>query len=200
MLRGFLYKIENQINHKVYIGKTYRKPTQRLAEHFKCADTGKRSKLYDAMREFGKSNFSFDILGTYEEIDLEYAEINTIKEYNSYLDGYNESVGGEGQRHNKVADKDIIDFYKTTLDVKQTALEFDVTTTYVKTILVRCDVKEYLKTQKPFALYNDDGDFVKKFNSIEEAVDEGYDKQEIIQTLNGKNNLKFYSWSYDIPF
>lgn len=199
-MRGFLYKIENQINHKVYIGKTYRKPNQRLAEHYKCADTGKRSKLYDAMRAFGKSNFSFNILGTYEEIDLEYAEINTIKEYNSYLDGYNESVGGEGQRHNRVADKDIIDFYKTTLDVKQTALEFDVTTTYVKTILVRCDVKEYLKTQKPFALYNDDGDFVKKFNSIEEAVDEGYDKQEIIQTLNGKNNSKFYSWSYDIPF
>lgn len=199
-MRGFLYKIENQINHKVYIGKTYRKPNQRLAEHYKCADTGKRSKLYDAMRAFGKSNFSFNILGTYEEIDLEYAEINTIKEYNSYLDGYNESVGGEGQRHNRVADKDIIDFYKTTLDVKQTALEFDVTPTYVKTILVRCDVKEYLKTQKPFALYNDDGDFVKKFNSIEEAVDEGYDKQEIIQTLNGKNNSKFYSWSYDIPF
>lgn len=199
-MRGFLYKIENQINHKVYIGKTYRKPNQRLAEHYKCADTGKRSKLYDAMRAFGKNNFSFNILGTYEEIDLEYAEINTIKEYNSYLDGYNESVGGEGQRHNRVADKDIIDFYKTTLDVKQTALEFDVTPTYVKTILVRCDVKEYLKTQKPFALYNDDGDFVKKFNSIEEAVDEGYDKQEIIQTLNGKNNSKFYSWSYDIPF
>lgn len=199
-MRGFLYKIENQINHKVYIGKTYRKPNQRLAEHYKCADTGKRSKLYDAMRAFGKSNFSFNILGTYEEIDLEYAEINTIKKYNSYLDGYNESVGGEGQRHNRVADKDIIDFYKTTLDVKQTALEFDVTTTYVKTILVRCDVKEYLMTQKPFALYNDDGDFVKKFNSIEEAVDEGYDKQEIIQTLNGKNNSKFYSWSYDIPF
>lgn len=199
-MRGFLYKIENQINHKVYIGKTYRKPNQRLAEHYKCADTGKRSKLYDAMRAFGKSNFSFNILGTYEEIDLEYAEINTIKEYNSYLDGYNESVGGEGQRHNRVADKDIIDFYKTTLDVKQTALEFDVTPTYVKTILVRCDVKEYLKTQKPFALYNDDGDFVKKFNSIEEAVDDGYDKQEIIQTLNGKNNSKFYSWSYDIPF
>lgn len=199
-MRGFLYKIENQINHKVYIGKTYRKPNQRLAEHYKCADTGKRNKLYDAMRAFGKSNFSFNILGTYEEIDLEYAEINTIKEYNAYLDGYNESVGGEGQRHNRVADKDIIDFYKTTLDVKQTALEFDVTTTYVKTILVRCDVKEYLKTQKPFALYNDDGDFVKKFNSIEEAVDEGYDKQEIIQTLNGKNNSKFYSWSYDIPF
>ena len=54
----YLYKIENQLNNKCYVGFTSTTPTLRWYQH--CANAykkEKKSKLYSAMRKHGKDVF-----------------------------------------------------------------------------------------------------------------------------------------------
>ena len=94
---AIIYKIENQINHKVYIGKTIRTLAIRKQEHLRSYLT-KDTKLYRAMRKYGINNFSFSILeSNISENDISQKEQEYIKKYNSYYDGYNSTFGGEGE-------------------------------------------------------------------------------------------------------
>ena len=96
---GYIYKIVNQINGKIYIGQTIRSVSLRFKEHLKLAtlEKNKKSLLYKAIVKYGKENF---IVQTVEECDnnaLDEREKYWISFYNSFLgDGYNATSGGEG--------------------------------------------------------------------------------------------------------
>ena len=68
---GYIYKITNQINGKVYIGQTSKiDPTKRWNEHRHAViDPDQRERpLYRAMRKYGIDNFKFEVIETvYEE-------------------------------------------------------------------------------------------------------------------------------------
>ena len=96
-----IYKIENQINHHLYIGKA-KNIEQRWSAHKSNAKNMKENHLYRAMRKYGIENFSFDII---EEIPIEKYDLISsekekywIKYYHAYIDpnNYNETEGGEG--------------------------------------------------------------------------------------------------------
>lgn len=102
MISG-IYKIENKINHHIYIGKS-KNIDNRWSQHKSTARLGKGTKnhLYNAIRKYGIENFELSII---EEISLEEydnisseREIYWIKYYNAYSDpnNYNETKGGEG--------------------------------------------------------------------------------------------------------
>lgn len=92
---AFIYKIENAINNKIYIGFSIN-IKQRLADHknkYKKLD----SKLYRAIRKYGIDNFSFEII--YCSNDIEYT-LNTMEPYfigiyNAFSNGYNATIGGD---------------------------------------------------------------------------------------------------------
>lgn len=95
-----IYKITNLINNKVYIGKT-RNSERRWKDHQRLAFTPNHKEynkaLYLAIRKYGLDNFIFEII---EEL-LDYSlsdekEQYWIKVYDSYNNGYNESLGGDG--------------------------------------------------------------------------------------------------------
>ena len=98
---GFIYKITNLINQKIYIGLTTKvRPTDRYSQHRYCAahlSPNDNSYLHKAMSKEGLENFSFEII---EEIDnhlLSEREKYWIQKYNSYVpNGYNLTLGGEG--------------------------------------------------------------------------------------------------------
>lgn len=102
---GYIYKILNKINNKIYIGLTKSKnPQTRWLKHthdYKYAKTYSKRPLYEAMNKYGIENFYFEII---EEIDNSYLserEIYWIKFYNSYIGfknsyGYNATLGGDG--------------------------------------------------------------------------------------------------------
>lgn len=92
---AFIYKITNLINNKCYIGKTERTINERWHEHLK-----NRKKLnlplYKALNKYGIENFTIEILEECPSQILDVQEIYWISKYNSCINGYNCTQGGEG--------------------------------------------------------------------------------------------------------
>lgn len=100
MISG-IYKIENLINHKVYIGQS-KDILERFKQHINCAVNGNgKSYLYYSMRHYGVDNFSFVIIK--ETYDLDYWERFFIYWYKSYESeyGYNLTTGGQKSNERK---------------------------------------------------------------------------------------------------
>ena len=99
---GYIYKITNLVNNKVYVGQTSESIQQRWKEHLYEANYDKNRKynsaLHCAIRKYGPDNFNVSIL---EEVDnslLNNREMYWIEQYNSFKLGYNMTLGGEGTR------------------------------------------------------------------------------------------------------
>lgn len=97
---GYIYKITNLINNKVYIGQVYNKSIEtRFIRHCKCANPKSYSYLSRAIYKYGKENFKFEeIEECYSIKELNEREKYWIAYYNSTNSkfGYNLTLGGEG--------------------------------------------------------------------------------------------------------
>jgi len=113
-----IYKISNNINNHVYIGCSV-DIEKRFKEHlnYEKSITQQNKTLYKAFRKYGIENFTFKVIEECKKEDLEERECFYIKQYNSYLDGYNETIGGDigsfdrnGEKHPnaKLTQEDII--------------------------------------------------------------------------------------------
>ena len=91
-----IYKIENQINGKVYIGQSIN-IARRWKEHRSRANNND-TPLYRAINKYGLENFTFEILEECSVSELNEKEIYWIKYYNSTNRniGYNLTTGGNG--------------------------------------------------------------------------------------------------------
>ncbi len=94
---GYIYKIKNTINNKVYIGQTIRNPLLRKEEHFNnlLKGTHHNSHLQHSFNKYGDV-FEFEIIETCPDDELNEREIALIEQFNTYHKGYNETKGGEG--------------------------------------------------------------------------------------------------------
>ena len=114
---GIIYKITNNINGKVYIGQTTQsrgfkgrydckgEGIERVFNYYiQRRDSGDNfnTYLFNAIKKYGKKNFNVD-----EELDIAYSkeeldrkEIQYIKKYNSFNNGYNMNEGGGGNKGN----------------------------------------------------------------------------------------------------
>ena len=97
MENGKIYKITNTENNKVYVGCTINTLKQRFEEHcYRCFKTDINTKLCNSFRKYGVEKFTIELL---EECSLDVIynrEVEIIKEHNSFEDGLNSTVGGEG--------------------------------------------------------------------------------------------------------
>ena len=97
---AYIYKITNDINQKIYIGKTERNIEERFKEH--CREYRKKRcekrPLYAAMKKYGTEHFHVELV---EETDNpEEREQYWIKFYNSYgSTGYNATMAGDGKKY-----------------------------------------------------------------------------------------------------
>lgn len=110
MYEGFIYKIWNDVNDKLYIGQTKATIKDRWHGHMSSALCEKRSKsaLYNAMRKYGRDKFHIEQIDKIEAESLELLtekldelEILRINQYDSYSykgTGYNCEFGGVGKR------------------------------------------------------------------------------------------------------
>lgn len=97
---GYIYKITNLINNKIYIGQTRFLVEERFKQHLYEAKKGElQYPLYRAIRKYGKDNFKLEIIEYVKDEDLNKKEQYWIQYYDSYIKnnkGYNCTYGGEG--------------------------------------------------------------------------------------------------------
>lgn len=98
---GFIYKISNNFDDKIYIGLTTKKIAKDrwyqhryLAKHLSSSDN---SYLHRSMNEHGIDNFIFEVIEEIDDDKLPEREQYWINKFNSYVpNGYNLTLGGEG--------------------------------------------------------------------------------------------------------
>ena len=91
-----IYKYQNLINNKIYIGQTI-DIKQRIREHRYEAFNYNRDNciFHKALRKYGEDNFSFEILEECSKKELNEKEKYWINYYNSEIpNGYNMTSGG----------------------------------------------------------------------------------------------------------
>lgn len=97
-----IYKIENLINHKVYIGQA-QDITKRWINHRSAMNNPNdhcyNYHLYRSMRKYGIENFDFTILEECDIAELNEREKYWIQYYDSFFNGYNATLGGDGSRN-----------------------------------------------------------------------------------------------------
>lgn len=95
--KGRIYKIINKENGLIYIGCTISSLDKRFKEHLsRCFTSNYKSKLYNSMKKYGQDNFTIELI---EECDFNLiyeTEKKYIDQYNSYNNGLNATIGGEG--------------------------------------------------------------------------------------------------------
>lgn len=94
MRQGYIYKITNNFNDKIYIGQTARDIDTRFAEH--CSETRGHSRLHNAIQKYGWRNFKIEEIEKIPLSKLDEREIYWIKYYDSTNKekGYNITKGG----------------------------------------------------------------------------------------------------------
>ena len=141
---AYIYKITNDVNGKVYVGKTMFDINKRFYQHRMDAtkERCKNRPLYRAINKYGIEHFSVELL---EETDApEIRETFWIQFYDSYHNGYNATRGGDGKQY---LDYDaIIETYQKLQNVTKTADVCNVSRDHVSQILKSHNV-EVLSTQ-----------------------------------------------------
>ena len=92
-----IYKITNIKNKKSYIGKSVEIVPKRWTEHIKTSlniGSISRTKIHDAMKEYGIENFTFEILEECPKDKLSEREKYWIDFYETNTYGYNIKSGG----------------------------------------------------------------------------------------------------------
>lgn len=116
-----IYKIENLTNNKIYIGQSIH-IEKRWLEH--CSLSSK-SLIGQAIKKYGKENFSFQILEEVEDIStLNHLEAEYIKKFNSLVpEGYNILLI-DNKEHHQFNRYDYEVFKSIVEDIKNSELSF----------------------------------------------------------------------------
>lgn len=213
---AFIYKITNDINDKVYIGKTEFTIEKRFKEH--CLEVQKQQEekrpLYSAMKKYGIKHFHVSLI---EETDEpEEREIYWIKKYNSYLKGYNATLGGDGRvqyDHEQIIKALKENPYPVEI-AKQMGCSKDLVYLIARSnqIPVKNKSQENLRNnlkRKIFA-YNKDESLVQSFDSVSDAAKWCFSlgkcaslnsgvRSHIADCANGKRKSAYgYKWKYEV--
>lgn len=102
---GYIYKITNLINGKIYVGRTGSSVLSRFGAHKRRARFGDSTHLYRAIRKYGEENFTVEeICVCFDAEATVLAEMELIAAYqaNNREIGYNMSDGGDGGEFGRV--------------------------------------------------------------------------------------------------
>tara|TARA_B100001996_G_C18601091_1_gene569881 strand:- start:51 stop:1055 length:1005 start_codon:yes stop_codon:yes gene_type:complete len=91
-----IYKITNIINDKGYVGKTENGPKKRWREHLAAARNNPIMVISKAIRKYGPENFKFEIIEECLSEDVNKKETYWIGKLDTFENGYNSTLGGDG--------------------------------------------------------------------------------------------------------
>lgn len=165
---GYIYKITNSINGKLYIGQTRKTIKERFQVHIKNAQKHINRYLYDAMNKYGYDNFIPSLIEECEDSLLDEREIYWIAFYNTTDKniGYNMTIGGDGgdtwtnNPHKKETSKKISENNKgkhkisSELREKLNIASKEVNTIYVDKNALEEDIKNFMSIEDICKKYN----------------------------------------------
>lgn len=176
-MRGFIYKIINNVNGKVYIGQTIQTIKERFYQHCatKCSDSVLNMAIHKAIKKYGKSNFTIEVIEEVDKDSLNDREKFWIEYYNSYNNGYNSTRGGQdSSTHCKKLDTEsIIKEYNSGKSLRSIGNTFKVDKQTIKDLLIRNNIT--LRTTRSYKLSQTDR------ISIIEDVESGIDRKLIME-------------------
>lgn len=141
---AYIYCIRNDINEKVYIGKTVRTIKERFQEHIKDAHMKKcNSKLHRAILKYGQEHFSIELIEQCNENVVGRREKYYIQLFDSVNNGYNISYGGGGE--SQVDIKQLEDLFLQGYNFKEIS---DITGHTQKTVRVRLKSLGYVPHER----------------------------------------------------
>lgn len=192
---GYIYKIVNDINDKIYIGLTVNTLKYRFNQHKTKSKRGNED-LYVDMRRYGVEHFQIFLIEECDNNLLAEREKFWISTYNTYQNGYNNSLGGEGAPtiYNHDAILKCLSEYK--YNCKEIAQQFNCSLSVVYNIahtnhidLEICHHKNIYeklknnKNSKSINQYDKNYNFLQTFPSIAEAARWLFENQKCT-TLN----------------
>lgn len=200
---AYIYQITNDINEKIYIGKTESSIENRFKEHCNDAfrERNEKRPLYAAMRKYGIEHFHIKLIE--ETNDPEEREKYWIEKLGSFKYGYNATIGGDGKRY---ADYDLIySLYNQGNNYKQI---HEITHYDDHTIKVALDnhgvtpqerdIRRIQTLYKPVAMVDiKTNKILKIYPSITEAEKENGNTHHIADVCKGtRKSCKGYFWKY----
>ena len=96
---GKIYLITNDINSKVYVGQTIQTLNKRFNGHCCYSKSDRSVNMYikRAIHKYGRDKFHIQLIEECPVNILNEREKYWINFYNSYYNGYNATLGGDGQ-------------------------------------------------------------------------------------------------------
>lgn len=179
-MRGFIYKITNNLNGKVYIGQTIQNIKERFYQHcaVKCSNDVLKMAIHKAILKYGKQNFSIEVIEEVESENLNEREIYWIKYFNSYKNGYNETIGGQGgnKSFKDINQELVIQYYKEGKSLRTIGKLLNVDKQTIKNLLLRNNIT--LRTSRTYKLSQEDRTL------IIEDINKGVSRIDIINKYN----------------
>ena len=96
---GYIYKISNDINDKLYIGQTIHNIQYRFHGHISQSLRAPDNKFHYAINKYGKEHFQIELIEECDNAQLNEREIYWIQYYDSVNNGYNTTWGGSSGFH-----------------------------------------------------------------------------------------------------
>lgn len=199
---AYIYKITNDINGKIYVGKTYQSIDKRFKEHIKDSKRQrcKNRPLYRAINKYGVEHFHIDKI---EETNFpEEREQYWIQYFNSYHKGYNATLGGDGKPY--VDYNLVVNTYKQVNTIKETSkitnISEDTVSKIIKLYGFQFDDKGRIKIAK----CDKNGNIICIYQSIHDAAKDLSKPNSNIKTIVSyisrsckKGNIAYgYKWIF----
>lgn len=139
-MKGIIYKITNKVNGKSYIGQTRYTIEFRWKQHQHKKDN---TYFHNAIHKYGVDNFNIEILEECNIEELNQKEIFYIAKYDTFKNGYNLTIGGDGNRRLLLDDSynEIKELYLSGFSSNKIATLYKVDKATIIKILKSLDVK-----------------------------------------------------------
>ena len=200
-----IYKIENKVNKKCYIGQSTNIEKRWQSHRIIGKNENAKEKnypLYKAMYKYGLDNFNFEIIEECNRELLDEKEIYWINFYDSLKNGYNQVPGGT--YFMPCTDKEILDLWKQGYFIKEIQIKYHISSENVHRALISQGISDKdIRSQsqknskkRVIALSPIDKAPLKIFSSISEAEKFLGGVRTISRSIKKGQKSNGYYWTF----